>query len=363
MFELDKVVRQVLHNCSVSDSRYAGLYSICGLALRLRDLYKWEMGLQPWVEKESSEILEWIEEKEQKWLELAEKDFDEITILGNRYDPFDTEGINSQLELHGLFYGAGYVHSLKPSFFLAYLENQKEIVGYPVYVLGRELARDLLTVPAFSQGGAVILRKESARLFLWNNILFTQRSGQQALRFGLENYGVPAEDTAALRDNLARITAAELETFMYHELGGLNDIIFEPGLWREIIATFPHTPVELLSRVVKDLLADTNEYGTLRHIASQRKTASLAFYVAFLDGLRKVLFPELVEAFRDFRKTGGWWVIEEAISSGYKTAASYAEAIASIYRAGRERNDMKWVESEIDERLLKPLGAGKQSPS
>ena len=40
---------QVLHNCTISDSHHAGLYSICGLALRLRDLYKWEKGLDPWV--------------------------------------------------------------------------------------------------------------------------------------------------------------------------------------------------------------------------------------------------------------------------------------------------------------------------
>ena len=81
MFELDTIVGQVLQNCSISDSRHAGLYSICGLALRLRDLYKWEKGLDPWVEKESSEILEWIADKEEQWLELVEKDFNDISIL------------------------------------------------------------------------------------------------------------------------------------------------------------------------------------------------------------------------------------------------------------------------------------------
>jgi hypothetical protein len=60
MLEFDSIIHQVLQNCDISDARHAGLYSVCGLALRLRDLYKWEKGLNPWEEKDSSEVLEWI---------------------------------------------------------------------------------------------------------------------------------------------------------------------------------------------------------------------------------------------------------------------------------------------------------------
>ena len=60
MIDIEDIIRQVLHNCNLSDSRHAGLYSICGLAMRLRDLYKWENGLAPWIEKDSTEILKWI---------------------------------------------------------------------------------------------------------------------------------------------------------------------------------------------------------------------------------------------------------------------------------------------------------------
>jgi hypothetical protein len=46
--ELKSFTRQVLRNCDISDADHAGFYSICGLALRLRDLYKWENQLPPW---------------------------------------------------------------------------------------------------------------------------------------------------------------------------------------------------------------------------------------------------------------------------------------------------------------------------
>ena len=63
MIDIEDLTAQVLHNCNLSDSRHAGLYSICGLAMRLRDLYKWEKGLEPWIEKDSTEILTWIGDK------------------------------------------------------------------------------------------------------------------------------------------------------------------------------------------------------------------------------------------------------------------------------------------------------------
>ena len=356
VFDLDSIVRQVQQNCSISDSRHAGLYSVCGLALRLRDLYKWEKGLDPWVERESSEILEWIASKEEQWGELFDLDFSKIMIDGSMYDPFDRNGINEVLNPHGFFYGAGYVHSLKPSFFLGVLEDQRQVDGYTVYTLGRELARDLLTMPALAQDNCIVVRQESAMLFLWDLILFTKKSGQEALNFGLENYGLKRRDSEALRRNLARISAAEAEIYLYHELGELRDTAFEPNIWQEIVATFPHTAIELLARSVKDLLADTNEYGTLRHIVEKRKAASLGFYVAFLDGLRKELFPELSEAFKDFTRTHNWQVIENAIAAGHKTAKGYAESLSDIFQKGKAKDGMKWVESEIEKRLLAPLG-------
>ena len=356
MFDLDAIIRQVQRNCNISDSRHAGLYSVCGLALRLRDLYKWEKGLDPWVEKDSSEILEWIESKEEQWGELLDLDFNEITIDGSTYDPFDSNGINGVLNPQGFFYGAGYVHSLKPCFFLGVLEDQRQVDGYTVYTLGRELARDLLTMPALSQEDCIVVRQESAKLFLWDLILFTKKSGQEALKFGLENYGLKRRDSEALHRNLARISAAEMEIYLYHELGELRDTAFEPTIWREIIATFPHTAIELLARSVKDLLADTNKYGTLRHIADEGKAASLGLYVAFFDGLRKELFPELSEAFKEFARTHNWQVIEKAIATGYQTAKGYAELLSNIYQKGKVKNDMNWAEKEIENRLLRPLG-------
>jgi hypothetical protein len=351
MFQIDDIADQVVTNCNIADSRHAGLFSICGLALRLRDLYKWENRLDPWIENDPSEVLKWIGDKEEAWEKLAEKEFKDIRLGGRRFDPFDVNGINEILEPHGFIYGGGYARSLKPSFFLAALESKKEINHIAVFILGREFARDLLTIPALSQDNCIYIRKESARLFLWDQIFYVKKSGRYALRFGLRDYGLKDETSEDLHRNLNRITANETDTYIYHELGEIRDAVFDRKIWQEIIAAFPHSPIELLTRTIKDLLADTGEYGTLPHIIREQKTGSLAFYVAFLESFTKILFPQIIDAFQNFTLNRDWEYIEEAVAAGYQSAKSRAEAIIGIYRTGREKNDMEWIKNEIAKRF------------
>jgi len=352
MIKIDRLTRQVLKNCEISDAQHAGLYSICGLALRLRDLYKWEKELSPWIEKDSSEILDWIGDKEQLWERLADKKYSNLTIGDKSYDPFDTAEINAVLEPQGLLYGAGYAFSLKPTFFLAMIKNKSQSGGYTVYTLERELARDLLTLPVLSQDKLILLRSDAARLYIWDQIAFIKKSGRPALRFALQHCGLKEQHPEALRQHLSTIVAAQKDNFIYHEIGEMKDSAFDPDIWRELIAAFPHSPVELFARAVKDLLADTNRHGTLCYLIKHHKTAALGFYVAFQDGMIKELFPELRTAFRDFTKLLDWRIIEEAVSSGYRNAKKYTEKIVQIFQTGRKNQQMQWVKKEIERRLL-----------
>jgi hypothetical protein len=127
-------------------------------------------------------------------------------------------------------------------------------------------------------------------------------------------------------------------------------------VWRSLIAAFPHSVIEFFARAVKDMLADTNEHGKLRYIIRERKISSLALYVAFLDGLRKELFPELFDAFGEFKETRNWERVEEARLTGYRAARARAEAITEICRIGQHRGDMAWAGREIEKTVLEPLG-------
>ena len=350
--ELESFTRQVRQNCDISDAQNAGFYSICGLALRLRDLYKWEKQLPPWEERDSSEILDWIEAKETRWETFAEKDFKELSLYGQIFDPFDADGVNAVLEPHKIYYGAGYARGLKPTFFLAEVDNKVRSNGYHVYTLGRELARDLLTIPAMSQNGSVFLRQEAANLFLWDQISYIKKSGRPALLFALEHLGIAAKEPAALRQHLPEIFAAVRDIYIYHELGEIRDTTFDRGSWREMVAAFPFSPVEFIARALKDLLADTGRLGTLHHIIKKRHTAGLAFYVAFIDGLTKEFFPQISIAFQMFVRSGDWRIIEQAVEEGNRTAQKHTNLLLEIYRDGVKKDNLEGAAAEIQKRLL-----------
>lgn len=350
---------QVRRNCDISDATHAGLYSICGLALRLRDLYKWAHGLPPWKEGDPGEVLSWIDVQETLWAGLEEAVFSDLAIDGRTFDPFDTAGLNAVLNARGLFYGAGYAYSLKPTFLLADIAAQALTEGIPVVRLGREWARDLLTLPAFVQDGAVVFRREAARLYLWDQILYVKPSGRPALDAALKRFGLPPGPVAAVAPRLDDLLDRLEDLYVYHECAEQLDTVFDDQLWREIIAAFPHSAVELLARTVKDLLADTHPRGPLRRMLSRRDDVALGCYVAFFDGLGRALFPELRAAFSKMAAAGDWATLSDAVDAGRAAAARAARRLSDLYLEGKARQDLDWAAAQIQAELICPLNDGR----
>lgn len=343
------------HNCDISDASGAAIFSICGMALRLRDLNKWEAGLHAWEENDPSLLLDWIDRKEKLWDTLDENNFLPLPLFGESFDPFDTTDINGQLASSRLFYGAGYAHSLKPTFLLAKIEQTKKIDGIPVVLLGKELVRDLLTIPAFNQDKAVIIRRDAARFFLWDQMAYLKKSGQRFLDFALRQCGLPDPGVENRKKRLPAILSAQEQTYIYHEIGELTDTVFDHDTFAQIVSQFPRTAVELLARTVKDLLADTGPHGTLSHIISTRNTAALGFYAAFQDGLFKPLFPELRPAVEQFVSSKTWDSIEKVRQEGFARARTYARNLVELFSQPRFRDHPDQFADKVDTALIRPL--------
>jgi hypothetical protein len=357
-----RLTEQVRYNCDVSDARFAGHYSICGLALRLRDLYKWEKQLSPWEEHEPAEILAWIDRKEQLWEKLQGRDFEPIDVDGNLCDPFDVRGINAQLAPRGLFYGAGYAQSLKPSFVLGRIDARLGHNGLAVVHLGRELARDLLTLPALSQDDQVVLRKEAARLFVWDQIFYITPSRRPYLDFALRHAGLPDTNPSSLQANFAILLEGLHDVFVAHEIGERCDTVFNTDQWRAMIAAFPHSPVELLLRAVKDALADSGPQGPLPKIVANQDAVALGFYLVFHDGLGRQLFPQFRRAFSDFARSGKWTIMEAAAREVHHQAGAHAGRLKKLFAAGRRRDDLEWAARQIRHEFLDPLESKSKNP-
>lgn len=353
--ELHEFRQAIQKNCDISDALGAGIFSICGMALRLRDLNKWEKGLKPWQENASEALLDWIDNKEQLWETFEGREFERLLLGDNRFDPFDTLEINRLLADCGYFYGAGYAHALKPTFFLAQIEEQYRINHINIMILGRELQRDLLTLPALNQDNTIVVRRDAARLFIWDQMAYLKNSGRRYLHFALRQCGLPDTGIEQRKKHFESILAVQEQTYIYHEVGEIKDKVFDHGIFRELISLFPYSTVELIVRTIKDLLADTGPDGTLWHMITTENAAQLGFYAAFQENLFIPLFPELRQAFEKFASRRDWEDIEAARQTGFRRSKQYAENLMEIYAHAPDANDLKAISDRINQKLVEPL--------
>lgn len=348
----------IMHNCDISDARDHGIYSMCSMVLKLRNLYKWEHGLEPWQEPEAPDLLDWIDKKETYWQTVITDQFQSITLAGKPVPPFDVEIINDDLNGTGLYYGAGYGRSMKSVFFMAEERDRLVIEGCPVVLLGTECAREMASPFAMTQNEQIIIRLEPLRYFLWDHIQELRSSCKSSYLFTLQIYGLLTDgvlDQQKFRMRLSDIVHRELDLFIYHEIGELLETTMNSTRVRSVIARFPGSVIEFVCRAVKDVLADTHPLGMLAYICREQKSSSLGFYVSFLDGLRLELFPEMNEAWKQFYRHEEWPHIEQARDSCRQRLLEIAGEISEIAEHADAFSDHEIIE-RFNERVLVQLG-------
>lgn len=358
LVELTPFIHEIQHNCNISDARDHGIYSMCTMVLKLRNLYKWEKGLQPWQEPEPANLLDWIDAKENYWATIAGESFRPLPAGRKMLEPLDLEEINDALPDKTLLYGAGFGRSMKAVFFLAEKIGQRRCEGYPVIVLGRERAREMASPFAMVQDGLIIIRRESLRFFLWDQIQEVRSSCRSSIRHALQSYGVFREgklDQLLLQAKLDAIVDGEMDLFIYHEVGEARQNAFQSDTLQAIVGHFPGTVIEFVGRAVKDILADTHPHGLLSYVVGERRESSLGFYLAFLDALRAKLFPEILTAWPLFVADRDWQHIEQARHACWERNRQVAERIAAIARMIGSEPDERIV-SRFTGEILEPLG-------
>jgi len=355
--DIQKICLQIKTNCNISDAKYWGSYSLCGLLLRLRELYRAEKGLKPWEGLLQKDVGDWITERETLWREIESRALEDISVNGDVYRPFEVEKINAVLNGAGLLYGAGFGLYMKPVFFVTDIISHKKVDGFDVYVAGTEYARDLSDYPAMLQGNVIIARVDLTRLLLWNRFEeLRHKKTKCKLSFAFSQYGISQKDEIGdgTYEKITQIALSEAETYIHHELGEAYEGRRLGEIWKTFLTSLPHSQSEVFARAVKDILSDTAEKGMLKHIIEKRNAGSLGFYNVFLSGFRKIIFPEMVGAFQRFSETGEWEEIDRTRISGYRTAEEYAERLLAIYRKNQSEPELaaKQIEEEIMGKIM-----------
>jgi hypothetical protein len=265
---------------------------LCTYLLGMREYFRWENELPYGVSPPRDEVGRWIAEREARWEAIAEDEFVAVPVAGREFEPFEAEQVNAALAGSGLVYGAGIGRFHKPHFFLGQLDREELRGDARLLVCGCEYARDVSAIPAASQGATLIVRREAMRQWLWEKAEgWNVKQQDGALKSALLAYGFDRDPQAAIE----RMTEGEIETLVLHEEGELAAGRALGGRWSRKLTGFSGKRAELLARAVRDNLADC--LVTLPRLLQRETDDSLHFWFSTFDGLRRELFPRLVDAY------------------------------------------------------------------
>ena len=325
------LVAAVRTNCHISDARHARDMTMCTYLLEMRELFRWERGLPLGAPVPQRDVGAWIAERESLWTQFEDAPHVPLPLPDRAVDPYAVDDANRALAPHGLVYGAGIGRFGKPQFFVAELARRERRDGLTVLVAGREHARDLTAAPAASRDGTVYVRQESLQRWLWERAeAWLPKRGDGALKAALDAYGFPADRHAAI----ARMTAAETETLILHEVGEARAGALLGPEWERLLAGLARRRTENFVRAVRDHLADC--LVTLPSLLERGATASLHFWFANLQGQRQALFPRAAAAYSRWRDGEGDAALRAALGAGvahWKRIARAALALSACEEA------------------------------
>jgi hypothetical protein len=317
----------VQKNCHISDARHGTDYGLCTYLMKMREYFRWEQGLGFEARLENDAVGNWLTAREALWNSLSEEDFAPLPLDGALFDPFEVDAINQALEPQGLVYSAGYGAKNKPLFFLGHLERHEQPGTVSVWVAGRELARDLTAPAAMNQGERIFIRRESFRRLLWEKLeTWRWHRPDNALGRAFACYDFEHD----LEGSLDAMVEKELNAVLLHEQGEYQ-VGREVGeRWNELVMDLAHTPAELMARAIRDHWADCQV--TLPELIRHSDAASVHFYVGGLGGMRKSLFPGLLEAYEQWSATQDWLALTEVAEEGLSHWSSLGTELLELHR-------------------------------
>ena len=138
------------------------------------------------------------------------------------------------------------------------------------------------------------------------------------------------------------------DVVLHHEIGEAIEDVPE---WGEILTGTTDRASEYFLRAVKDLIADTSDYGPLKKIISSRNSRVIGLYVSFVERYRLQLFPEIRQAYEGFMQDHDWSRLEMTRIKGYERFTALREEILGTYRAAGPGDRMVELIGELRRRF------------
>jgi hypothetical protein len=335
------VIDSVQMNCHISDARHAGNYTLCVYLLKMREFFRWEQNLGFGETLSKDDIGQWLTKREALWEDVEAREYTPIVIGNTEFDPFHADHINEQLHDHQLVYSAGYGVKDKPHFFIAELEQKRDIDDFTIYICAREYARDLTSPPAMSQHNTIYIRRESFKRMIWERTdEWRWNRPENAMARALRCYDF--DDN--LDASLTAMTNNELDAAVLHEIGEIEAGKSLHG-WHEMMADISFTKAEIMARAVRDHYADT--LHTLPTLIENDNHASIHFYFANLTNMRKHLFPSLMSSYQRWCETRNIDTIAATVNEALDHWKQLSQEMLAIHQADCNECNVR-IEALVD---------------
>ncbi len=341
-----QLIDTVQRNCHISDARHAGNYTLCVYLLKMREFYRWEQAHDFGDELSTDDIGQWLNQREALWDSLENEDYAPLAIDGQHFDPFESADINRQLLQQGMVYSGGIGVKSKPHFFIGELEHEQRINGYHILVSAREFARDLTSPPAMSQGNTIYMRRESFKRMIWERTEeWRWNKPDNAMARAIACYDFDSNVEAALD----AMTDNELQAAMLHEIGEIQAGEILPG-WGEMMQAISFSQAEIMARACRDHLADM--LSTLPALLEHNNEASIHFYFANLTSMRKLIFPLLEQAYRQWLQSGDTDALQHAVELGQPHWQNLGEQMLALHSQSDSQSLSENIQSLIEQNHL-----------
>lgn len=152
-----------------------------------------------------------------------------------------------------------------------------------------------------------------------------------------------------LSDALEKMTDTEIDSLVLHEIGEVRAGAELGECWREMLDSFPRSRLEFMARAVRDHLADA--LSTLPALLQRAHPPSLHFYFANLSGMRKQLYPALLDAYRYWVEYNDTSRLEDQVSAGRGHWLQVARDLLALHQS-RVKTAWQDMESLLEEKQL-----------
>ena len=119
-----------------------------------------------------------------------------------------------------------------------------------------------------------------------------------------------------------------------HELGEARAGDLLGDRWRDMVVAVAQTRSEAIARAVRDLLADC--LSTLPELLARANLPALHFYFATFDGTRRQIFPQALEAYEHFLRSGSQDRLWQLAGDGKERWLATARALLALDPAARD---------------------------